>query len=300
LGYQPGTIALGDVNDDGVFDLGIATREADQEFVRVFLGTGKGGFSEAPGSPFDVSASFEFYKPILYLMDINEDQKIDIVTANGRRNRIDILFGNGQGGFVNGTKVMLESGGDFYTFAPADIDQDGHLDFVAASSAETARVGSRLQIKRGNGRGAFADASAPTPPVLPSARIGAVADVNSDAKADIVVTHGRSRQIEVFLNRGHGTFVPAPIAAYTAAGEANEIVITDVNEDGRNDLVAATVSSVTVWLADSEGFRPAPGSPFRAGPGAYHVTVGDISGDRKPDVVASSFEGDVVTVLLGR
>ena len=47
-------------------------------------------------------------------------------------------------------------------------------------------------------------------------------------------------------------------------------------------------------------FSPAPGSPFRAGPGAYHLVIGDLNKDGKPDVAASSFEGDSVTVLLGR
>ena len=76
--------------------------------------------------------------------------------------------------------------------------------------------------------------------------------------------------------------------------------MADVNRDKRNDIVAATVDSVTVWLSGGDGFINAPGSPFRAGPGAYNLAVGDVNKDGKLDVVASSFEGDAVTVLLGR
>ena len=82
--------------------------------------------------------------------------------------------------------------------------------------------------------------------------------------------------------------------------EAFAVVVADVNQDKRNDLVAATVDSVTVLLGDSRGFVPAQGSPFSAGPGAYNVTVGDLNEEGKPDVAASSFEGKAVTVLLGR
>lgn len=299
LGYQPGAIALGDVNNDGILDLGVASREGDKEFVRALLGTGRGTFREASGAPFAVSASFQFYKPILYLVDIDEDKMADIVTANGRRDRIDIVFGNGQGGFSKRSSVFLESGGDRYSFAPGDTDGDGHVDLVAAKSVGTDRTPGPLQIKRGDGKGAFVDASRSIPPVLPNPRLGALADVNGDKYVDIVVTYAGSRQVGVLLSRGNGMFMPAP-AGYGVAGEANEVVVIDVNRDGRNDLVAATVDSVTVLLGGSDGFRPARGSPYRAGPGAYHVSVGDVNGDGKVDLVASSFDGDVITLLLGR
>ena len=65
-----------------------------------------------------------------------------------------------------------------------------------------------------------------------------------------------------------------------------------------SSLVAATIDSVTVLLANGRAFRPAEGSPYRAGPGAYKVTVGDINGDGKPDIAASAFEGTLVTLLL--
>ena len=57
---------------------------------------------------------------------------------------------------------------------------------------------------------------------------------------------------------------------------------------------------MTVLLGDGQNFAPAPGSPYRAGPGAYNLTSGDVNRDGKLDIVASSFEGDGVTLLLGR
>jgi len=67
------------------------------------------------------------------------------------------------------------------------------------------------------------------------------------------------------------------------------------------DLLAGTAASVTVLLGDGRGrFIQAAGSPFRAGPGAYRVSVADINGDGKLDLAAPSFEGNAVTVWLGR
>src|SRR5215213_11032176 len=82
LSYSPGDIKLGDVNGDKIPDLGVSSSERDQ--VDIFLGNGKGGFGRAPGSPFTASASVEFYTHSLNLVDINEDGKLDLVTANGR------------------------------------------------------------------------------------------------------------------------------------------------------------------------------------------------------------------------
>ncbi len=81
---------------------------------------------------------------------------------------------------------------------------------------------------------------------------------------------------------------------------SHAVAVADLNRDKQNDLVVATVDSVTVLLNGKSGFRPAPGSPFGAGPGAYHLAVGDVNRDGKPDVAASSFGGKTVTVLLGR
>lgn len=300
LAYQPGAIALGDINNDSSLDLGIASRERDREYVHIFIGTGKSGFREVSGSPFATSPSFEFYKPTLHFVDINEDRRADIVTANGRRNSVEMLFGDGQGGFATRPSVTLESDRDRYSFALGDVDGDGHVDLVAASSIETDGALGRIQIKRGDGKGGFVDTPGSVVSVPPDPRVGALGDVNGDRHSDIVVTHGRSRLVEILLNRGKGMFTPSPTASYSVAGEANAIVVADVNGDGKNDLVAATVNSVSVLLGNANGFVMARGSPFPAGPGAYNVTAGDLNGDGKIDLVASSFESSAITVLLGQ
>ena len=81
----------------------------------------------------------------------------------------------------------------------------------------------------------------------------------------------------------------------------------DINRDQNVDLVVPTVdhvapykSRVAILLGDGQGFTAARGSPFSAEAGAHYVAVGDVNEDGKPDIAASSFEGDDVTILLGR
>jgi hypothetical protein len=87
------------------------------------------------------------------------------------------------------------------------------------------------------------------------------------------------------------------------------VVAVDINGDKRADLAVATVdiaaapfeSKAVVLLGDGHGrFAPAPGSPFPVGPGAYRLAVADVNEDGKLDIATSSFEGNAVTLLLGR
>lgn len=299
FGYQPGAMAVGDVNNDGILDLALTSRDADGEYVHIYLGNGGGGFNPVSGSPFTASASVGFYKPSLRLVDVDEDGKLDIVTANGRRNTIEILFGDGRGGFSREAIVRLEGGQDLYSFALGDVDGDGHLDVVTASSPEPGRGAGRVVTMRGDGKGSFNHASGSPLLVPPSPHFVALADVNGDQRLDIVITHS-SNHLSVLLNSGNGMFSTGPASPYDLGTQAFVVVVADVTRDNRNDLLAATVNSVTVLLGDSHGFVPAPGSPFRTGPGAYNLTVGDVNEDGKLDVVASSFEGNAVTVLLAQ
>lgn len=295
LAYSPGNIKLGDVNNDGLLDLGVTSSERDT--VDIFLGDGSGKFSLAPGSPSIVSASPEFNTHGLQLVDLNEDGKLDILTTSNQQNSFATMFGNGRGGFSPGPSTTFPAGEGRYAFAFGDLDGDGHIDAVIASGNNEFGEPSRVVLLRGDGKGAFKNLSETPVPAGP--RFVALGDVNGDQRPDIVLSHG-SNQLSVLLNQGGGKLAPAPAMSYNLGRTAWAVAIADVNRDKSNDLVVATVDSLTVLLNGKSGFAPAPGSPFRAGPGAYYTAIGDVNHDGKLDAVASSFESNAVTVLLGR
>jgi hypothetical protein len=304
LGYHPGNIALGDVNHDGILDLGVTSKDEKSEYVHVLLGNGSGGFGPVPGSPFAVSATTRGYKPSLHFIDVNEDKNLDVVTTNGRRNTIEILCGNGRGGFSLPSIVKLEPGANFYSIALGDVDGDGHLDVVAASSDPDIEPG-RLSILRGDGQGGFKEDHGRRLSVPSGSRVGPLADTNGDRRPDIVLIHGA--ELSVLLNQGNGPFTLATGSPLALGMPAYAVAVADLNRDQNADLVVPTVdrvapyrSRVALFVGDGHGFTPAPGSPFSAGPGAYYLAVGDVNEDGKLDISASSFEGDGVTILLGR
>jgi hypothetical protein len=293
LDYSPGDIKLGDVNGDGMLDLCVSGSERDT--VDIFLGDGSGRFTLAPGSPVVAGASAAFKTHGLQLVDINEDRKLDIIATNTQQNTFATLLGNGRGGFSPGPAVTFPAGQGRYAFAFGDLDGDGHLDAVIASGNNEFGEPGRVIVLRGDGKGAFktlTETSVPTGP-----RYVTIGDVNGDGRPDLVLTHG-SNQLSILLNQGEGRFAPG--SKYDLGTAAWAVAVTDVNRDKINDLVVATVDSVTVLLNGKNGFAPALGSPFPAGPGAYYIAIGDVNLDGKLDIAASSFEGNTVTLLLGR
>jgi FG-GAP-like repeat len=298
LEYEPGAIALADINNDGILDLCIASRDAQQEYLRIFRGDGKGGFSLSSGSPFIVNTATKGYKPSINIVDIDEDGMKDLMVANGRRNTIEILFGDGRGGVSRRTTTRLESGRDRYSLALGDVDRDGHLDLITISIVESGSVPSLLLIRRGDGKGAFNEYGSPISSV-PDSRIGTLADLDANGSLDIVVTHD-NYALSVWLDQGKGKFASKPTYSPRIGGSAFGVIAADINQDHRKDLIAATQDSITVLLGYPAGFVSAPGSPFSAGPGTYNLSLGDINRDGKLDAVASAFEGNAVTVLMGQ
>ncbi len=141
----------------------------------------------------------------------------------------------------------------------------------------------------------------------------AVADLNGDGKADVVVTNcggcygppgiGHDGSVGVLLGKGDGTFQTA--ATYASGGAVPVFVaVADVNSDGRPDLVVVNRNSdnIGVLLGVGDGtFQPATAY---ASVSPLLVAVADVNGDGKPDLVVANFCSDdncdgSVGVLLG-
>jgi FG-GAP-like repeat len=311
LHYQQGTVALADVNNDGIPDLGVASKNEQGEYVETLLGDGRGGFKRSLGGRLRASAAMQFYKPMLRFADINTDGNMDIVMANGRRPTIEVLLGNGAGSFAAQPVVSLGNwtAAGIGSFVIGDVDGDGHADLVASNTggSELDSPGS-IVIKRGDGTGNFSVASpAPLSPP-PGTVLVALADMNGDSRLDAVISHGDRNVISVLTNEG-GAFSRTPVASTRVekGWHVFDVLVTDVNRDKRPDLIAATVqsaapynSNVAVYLSVGGSFVAAPGSPFAAEPGAYGLGMDDVNEDGVPDVASSSFEGNAVTILFGR
>jgi hypothetical protein len=319
----PASIAVADVNGDGIPDLIVANciGSGDQPCggegaVGVLLGKGDGTFQ--PVVTYDAG---KYGSMSVAVGDLNGDGKPDLVVANPCTTQffplncpsdgsVTVLLGKGDGTFQSG--VAYDSGGiSAQSVALADFDGDGNLDVVVANLGFI--TGRAITLLRGNGDGTLQ----PAVTLGDTAGFVTTADVNGDGRADIVFL-GTSpffqpfESVGVLLGNGDGTFQPG-VTYSTGATDPNWVAVADVNHDGKPDLVVSNLcqaitrfncggippGEVGILIGHGDGtFDPvvlySSGGHF-----ATSVAVADINGDGNADVVVGNLNSSTVGVLLG-
>lgn len=132
---EPWFAAIADLNGDGRADI-VATHH-DQSALTAMIGDGRGGFTEANGSPFDFGANL-FH---LIIADVNRDTTMDVVATSG--DSIRVILGDGRGAFKQGASIPVGPGA--WRVAAADLNGDGTIDVVTTNSE-----GNSLSVLLGN------------------------------------------------------------------------------------------------------------------------------------------------------
>jgi hypothetical protein len=138
-----------------------------------------------------------------------------------------LYFGEGNGKFRKGPIYILGIQGSY--LAVADFNGDGHLDV-----AETFF---------GTGKGTLGKPTTYKVPGLPGSI--AAGDLNGDHHPDIAIANGGF--VSILLNTGNGHF-SKQIRYSAGGGETPNIVIADLRNDGRQDLVVANAADGMVVL----------------------------------------------------
>ncbi len=280
------SIVAGDLNGDQRADLAVVNDQG----VSVLFNGGSGTLL----SP--VSFATGTGPVMVALGDLNGDGKADLAVANrGASNGSEMVGGDvavllnmGGGTFV---AANYPAGASPVSVAMADLNGDGKADLAVASG-----TGVSVLLNNGNGTfGAPASYGSGTNPFSVAA-----GDLNGDGKIDLAVG-GRDRA-SVLLNLGNGTFAAAVNYSYATDpyNGSGQIVIGDLNGDGRPDLAGNTLtdpcSAVVVLLNQGSGVFGAPSYVPASNSSPSSVTVGDVNGDGKLDLVVPN--GDGVALLL--
>ncbi len=310
--YQTATtgtaVAVGDINGDGKLDLVVYGRSPSiGSTFGLLLGNGNGTFQ--PVRPLHLQSTACCGEQ-LFLADINNDGKLDIVTYDG------VSLGKGDGTFQ--PFIPLPTDGIFAThFAIGDFNDDGKFDIAFITDDEFAEI----LIFHGDGKGAF-NSSPSFSVTLPygdafntflrvghfttNGALGVVAGIREEDGPTGAIHLG---EISILGGKGDGTLLQ-PVT-YQLKQDLQEIAVGDFNGDGLDDVAALNSGAISVtppsnysllslFTSAGDGTLRPKGDFGAGGIGVYvfnpSLSIADFNGDGANDIVG--VDGAGVGLLL--
>jgi len=321
VGPNPISVALADLNDDGILDILAANRgplrdirdeRPAEENLSYLVGRADGGFDSQPPLP----CGFGPYQVVV--ANIDALRAPDIVVANFHevRNRDLTLLRNLDAGVfephhftvpddaLRYTQMRDSEGQPVFSMpgltavAVADVNGDGYRDALATGWSSDVLV----QFP-GHPENYFADAIITVCAGRP--RDLALEDLDGDGVLDLAVTLYNTDEIAILKGSGKGTF--DLVDKFSSRGKMPQrIRAADVNGDHRRDLVvthAQTGDSIVVFLGDGD-FHFSVAQEIQLGTDRFHREIGvedlvvrDFNGDDKPDIALACADAGAVILL---
>jgi|GEM_PF-1196942 len=302
---QAKAVLSNDFDNDGRPELAAIWK--DNQGVTVFKS------SQNAGVPVDPSKFTKVYWSALGAniisftsADIDGDQMIDLVVTR-TDNKITILRNKGNFQF---DPFTFSVNTDPQSVAVADMDDDGRTDVVIANGSDNSVT--LLRNSSAAGSIAFRASDRFALPVAGGERSVALADMNGDKKADIIVCNTASNgvsSVSVLLNIGEEGIAWFDAATsrtdITAGNWARGLRVADINNDGWNDIVVANGGTADISIFRNKGLGNISAANFErknipAGSEPRSMALGDLDGDGYPDIAVANYTGKTVTVLRNK
>ncbi len=308
-GYNPFSLAIGDLDGDGKPDLAIANSSSNT--VSVLRNTSSNGLITAGSFANKVDFATGAYPRSVAIADLDGDGKPDLAITNTNDNSISVLRNTSSSGAINtgsfATKVDFATGSTPHGLAIGDLDGDGKPDFAIANSGTNSisvlrNISSSGLITSSSfaARVDFATGVYPT-----SVAIG---DLDGDGKPDLAITNNNSNSVSVLHNTSVNGYISTGSFAtkvdFTTNSMPYRIAIGDLDGDGKPDLAIANsgTNSISVLrntsssgLITSSSF--AARVDFTTGSIVSSLAIGDLDGDGKPDLAMANASSNTVSVL---
>ncbi len=267
--------ALADFDGDGDLDSAVGLRDSDLSVV--LSNDGAGDFSV--GSPFAMVHDWG----VMVSGDLNGDGRADLLS--GGSSGVHAMLGAADGSFSTGP--VHSTGARPITLELADVNDDGHLDLLAAHYNT-----GLLTVSLGVGDGDFLTPVTSLPIANGGADAARFADLDVDGHLDVVALLGNG--LRVYWGDGAGGFAASSDFAITTYADGESLVVGDFNADGLPDVAVSTVwVNADLFIHFGEGAR-ALSDATRLDIQADWVDsmlAFDVSGDGVDDLVVSNVNG---------
>jgi hypothetical protein len=295
VGQDPVAVAVGNLTGNGFSDLAVADYISGD--VRILSNDGDGNFQVTSTITLPVGSGPDS----LVAGYFAAGGPIDLALADSTFTQVDILQGDGHGGFSLAQSLAVgtySQHADPNSIVAGDFG-NGHLDLAVADA-----LTNQVSVLLGNGDGTFQSAVLCATGPSPSGLVAA--DFNGDGRLDLATENAGSNDISVLLGKGDGTFQTPP--TNQVGNDPAGIVTGDFTDDG--NLGAAVVNqgadTVTILPGNGDGTFQEPITtalpPYATGyaaVGELSPVAADFNGDGRTDLAISNPLLSTVTILLG-
>ncbi len=281
----------GDFNNDQHIDILSLTEISSSTVLSTRLGDGVGNFD----TPILHGSALNNRATTLYSADFNNNDTLDLVIGSWLFNSFS---GNGDGTFTANDTVHTYDGISPYPayITGALVNADLYIDLLFAHKRFIA-------LKLNNGDGTFGVETHVTVPNFDSLKTVKTGDVDNDGDIDWIVPAynviaGDSiGRVHIYRNDGQGGFSWDP--AINTAGQARDVAVLDLNNDGWLDLAVTGFSdliseegTLTLYLNNGDGTYNDydPSDPiYKIAHMAKFLKTADLDDDGDDDIIANEY-----------
>jgi hypothetical protein len=278
------SVDAGDLDGDG--DIDIASASENDDKIAWYLNDGNRQFSEriVRQAPAIAPEGIDFAKSVR-ITDVDRDGDNDIVYASENQNEVGWYESNGasQPQF---SQHVIGGGRDHVKYVTtADMNNDGHLDVLSASSGD-----GTVAWYRNDGTLTPQFSSHLISTSARGARFVHTADLDNDGDLDVLIASRDDGRVVWYRNRTIHRNALYPVQAQRTVGKfesARHVRAADIDGDGDLDLVA-TGNRDLIWY-EHDGAAPPSYQP--------HSITTSVSGGRWVDLNDMDRDGDIDILL---
>ncbi|CAF1145104.1 unnamed protein product [Adineta steineri] len=234
----------------------------------------------------------------VFVVDVNLDNKPDIIVGNNGNGKIGVFLNFGNGTFNSQTSYLSGTGSNTNpnSLSVTDVNSDNKPDIIIANQGAD-----NVGVLFNNGSGSFLPSTIYSTGSSSSPACLSVGDINNDGKSDIIVANYDTNNVGILINVGNGTFRPQTSYSTGTNSNPQSVFVADVNQDNKPDIIVGNhgTDSVGVFLNYGNGtFHPQTTYSTGSGSNPYSVFVTDVNNDNKPDIIVANSGTNNVSVLL--